>query len=104
MNFLMETVLYAEWKAQILSYIPGSPDAQLILLGFALFLVATVIFRLSVDRFSSLLPVFIPAVAMEIADSIILYQPLLHGLRDILWVCAIPAILVVGLNRRIIEF
>jgi len=74
--------MYGDIKSQIFSIFPFSYDATLILMGLLVWLVCGLVFRLPMTRLVCIAPIIILAVAIEIADVMLLAQAPIRAVAD----------------------
>ena len=91
--------MYGDIKSMIFDLFPFSYDANLILLGLSLWLIAGLIFRLPMTKMVCIAPLIILAVAIEIADVVLLSQDPTRALSDFAMV-VVPVLVVVFFQHQ----
>lgn len=69
------------------------------LVGMTVLLITAIVFRQPVGKWSTLLPVALIALAMELADVLVYGQVAGAAARDFVTVCLVPAALVLAFRQ-----
>lgn len=86
--------MYSSIKGVFWGAIPAGGDATEILLGYAVFLIALLIFRRPIANWWAALPVVILGAVIALLDVVALGQGIGPAVRDLVLFCLLPVLTV----------
>lgn len=91
--------MYLSIKQTIWNSIPFGNDFTHMLAGFGVLLITLVIFRQPMGKWTTLAPVGLISLAMELVDVLLYGQNAAGAARDFVCFCLVPAILVLAFRQ-----
>lgn len=91
--------MYLSVKHSVFNAVPFGNDFTHMLAGFLILLITVIVFRQPMGKWSTLLPVGLIALAMELADVLVYGQNASDAARDFVTFCLVPAILVLAFRQ-----
>lgn len=86
--------MYLDFKQTLFGSVPFGNDFTHMAVGMLVLLITAIIFRQPVGKWSTLLPVVLISLAMELTDVLLYGQAAGPAARDFITFCLVPAILV----------
>ncbi|WP_404385817.1 hypothetical protein [Caenispirillum salinarum] len=86
--------MYLDFKNSLFGAIPFGNDFTHLVFGLVVLLVTAIVFRQPVGKWSTLLPVVLISLAMELTDVLVYGHDAGAAARDFVTFCLVPAILV----------
>lgn len=91
--------MYLSIKGSIFGAIPFGNDFTHMLVGFAVLMITVIVFRQPMGRWTTLAPVGLIALAMELVDVLVYGQAAGAAARDFVTFSLVPAILVLAFRQ-----
>lgn len=91
--------MYLDIKASVFGSVPFDNDFTHMLLGMVVLLVTVIVFRRAMGQWTTLLPVVLLSLAMELVDVLVYGQSPAGAARDFVTFCLMPALLVLAFRQ-----
>lgn len=86
--------MYLDLKQSLFGAIPFGNDFTHMVFGLLVLLITAIVFRQPVGKWSTLLPVILTSLAMELTDVLAYGQEAVAAAREFTTFCLVPAVLV----------